>query len=190
MAGLIAYGSYVPYHRLSRSEIARVLGSGGGNGTRAVASYDEDPTSMGVEAGRRALAGLVDGPAPERLLFATAAPPYLDKTNANVIHAALRLDPAALAVDMVGSVRSGIASLLLAAEAPRPTMAVLADVRTGQPGGSEERDGGDAAAAFVFGEGAPALAELVAQASATEEFLDRWRMPGAQASTAVGGAVR
>jgi hydroxymethylglutaryl-CoA synthase len=182
MAGLIAYGAYVPHHRLRRSEIAQVLGEGGGKGTRAVASYDEDPTSMGVEAARHAVRGVAGAARPRRLLFATANPPYLDKTNATVVHAALALDQGALALDVVGSVRSGAGALLLAAESSTPALAVLADVRTGLPGGADERDGGDAAAAFLFGDGAPAIAEVVAQASATEEFLDRWRLPGAPAS--------
>ncbi len=55
MSGIVAYGTYVPYFRLQRSAITAALGSGGGRGTRAVASYDEDTTSMGVEAARRAL---------------------------------------------------------------------------------------------------------------------------------------
>jgi hydroxymethylglutaryl-CoA synthase len=182
MAGLIAYGAYVPHYRLKRSEIAAVLGPGGGRGTRAVAACDEDPTSMGVEASRPALRTLPAGAQPERLLFATANPPYLDKTNANTVHAALSLDPRALAVDVIGSVRSGVGAFLMAAEAPVRTMAVVADVRTGLPGSADERDGGDAAAAFVFGDGVPAIAEILAHASTTEEFLDRWRLPGAPAS--------
>ncbi len=182
MAGLIAYGTYLPHYRLERSAIAAALGEGGGKGTRAVAGYDEDPTSMGVAAGQRALQGVPDAARPRRLLFATANPPYLDKTNANVVHAALSLDPGALALDMMGSVRSGIGALLMASEASVPAMAVLSDIRTGLPGGADERDGGDAAAAFVFGDGVPAIAEVVAQASATEEFLDRWRLPGAASS--------
>ena len=52
MRGIISYGAYVPYHRLDRGAIAEALGAGGGRGTRAVANYDEDTTSMGVEAGR------------------------------------------------------------------------------------------------------------------------------------------
>jgi hydroxymethylglutaryl-CoA synthase len=185
MAGLIAYGAYVPHHRLHRSEIGAALGGGGGKGTRAVASYDEDTVSMGVEAARQALRGLPAHGRPQRVLFATADPPYLDRSNANVIHAALGLDPSALAIDLMGSVRSGAGALVLASEAFAPTLAVLSDVRTGLPGGADERDGGDAAAAFVFGPGgagAPVIAEVVAQASATGEFLDRWRLPGARAS--------
>ena len=182
MTPLVAYGAYLPRHRLKRSEIGAVLGGGGGKGTRAVAGYDEDPTSMAVEAGRSVLAACGGDVSVQRLLYATASPPYLDKTNANTIHAALRLDPAALAVDMVGSVRSGVGALLVGAEAAVPTLVTLADIRTGLPGGADERDGGDAAAAFVFAPEGPALAELVAHASATEEFLDRWRLPGAPAS--------
>lgn len=181
MSGLVAYGTYIPRHRLKRSEIATTLGAPGGRGTRAVAGYDEDATSMGVEAARQALRRLPEGASPGQLLFATTSPPYLDKTNANTIHAALRLDPTVLAVDMAGSVRSGVGALLLAAESPTPTLAVLSDLRTGLPGGADEREGGDAAAAFVFGPG-EALVEVLSQASSTDEFLDRWRLPGAPAS--------
>ena len=102
-----------------------------------------------------------------------------------MLHAALRLDPRALAVDMVGAVRSGVGALLAGMQSVSPTLVVLSDVRTGLPGGADEREGGDGAAAFVVGpESAelPILAELVASASATEEFLDRWRIPGDVAS--------
>ena len=50
--GLLAYGAYVPYARLDRKSIGEALGASAGSGTRAVASYDEDTTSMGVEAAR------------------------------------------------------------------------------------------------------------------------------------------
>jgi hydroxymethylglutaryl-CoA synthase len=182
MADLVAYGTYIPRHRLARSGISSVLGSSGGKGTRSVAGYDEDATSMAVEAARDALRARGSEAAPTRLLYATASPPYLDKTNANVVHAALRLDLGVLALDVVGSVRSGVGALVLAAETPGPTLAVLSDIRTGLPGSADEREGGDAAAAFVFAEGTEPIAHVVAQAHSTDEFLDRWRLPGAPAS--------
>ncbi|UGQ11222.1 OB-fold domain-containing protein [Yinghuangia sp. ASG 101] len=185
MAGIIAYGAYLPYHRLERADISAALGTGGGKGARTVASYDEDSTSMGVEAARIA----VDAPAirerVDQLYLATATPAYLDKTNATAVHAALALDPHVLAVDMVGSVRSGAGALITAARAAGPTLAVLSDIRTGLPGGADERDGGDGAAAFVFGahhEDTPVLAEVLAQDTISDEVLDRWRLPGANAS--------
>ena len=42
MAGIASYGAYIPFYRLSRAEIARAWGGGGGPGERAVANYDED----------------------------------------------------------------------------------------------------------------------------------------------------
>ena len=64
MVGILSYGVYLPYWRLQRSAITAALGSGGGKGSRAVASYDEDTTSMGVEAARIALANAPAGAQP------------------------------------------------------------------------------------------------------------------------------
>jgi 3-hydroxy-3-methylglutaryl CoA synthase/uncharacterized OB-fold protein len=180
---VVAYGAYVPYFRLDRSAIAAALGVPAGRGTRAVASYDEDTTSMGVEAARRCLAAAPDGLTPRTVVFATANPAYLDKTNATAIHAALGLPDSSAAYDLAGSVRSGEAALRFGAAAGTPTLVVLSDIRSGLPGSGDERDGGDGAAAFLFGgdageTGAPPLVRVVAGASSTGEFLDRWRTPG------------
>ena len=105
MNGIVAYGSYIPYYRLDRKGIGETLGASAGSGTRSVACYDEDTTSMAVEAARSALRG-APGVAPAAVYFATANPAYLDKTNATAIHAALDLEPGAAAFDMLGSVRS------------------------------------------------------------------------------------
>lgn len=181
MAGIIAYGAYVPYFRLQRAAIGEALGTLAAPGERAVAAYDEDATSMGVEAARVALRGRDPSVEIRDACFATSVPPYLDKTNCTAIHAALDLSDSAAAYDMVGSVRSGAGALRSGLESARPSLVVLSDVRTGRAGGADEIGGGDAAAAFVCGEGttsAPAVAELICWASATDEFLDRWREPG------------
>ena len=91
MRGILSFGGYVPYRRLDRQTIAPIAGGGGGRGTRSVASYDEDTTTMAVEAARVALRDWPYGP-PAALWFATTAPAYADRTNASAIHAALRLD--------------------------------------------------------------------------------------------------
>lgn len=182
MRGIISYGAYVPYHRLDRKAITDALGSGGGRGFRTVANYDEDTTSMGVEAGRAALASLPSGVTLGSLYFATADPAYLDKTNATAIHAALALDHSIFAADMAGSVRSGAGAFRAALDARQPALAVLSDIRTGLSGSGDETNGGDGAAAFVCGEGEQVIAEYLGGASMTEEFLDRWRLPGQRAS--------
>jgi hydroxymethylglutaryl-CoA synthase len=183
MRGIVGYGAYLPYWRLERKAIAEALGTPGGAGTRAVASYDEDTTSLGVEAGRAALRGATV--IPQALYFATADPAYADKTNANAIHAALDLPISAFAVDVVGSVRSAVGAMRAARDTRVPALAVLSDIRTGLPGGGDERDGGDGAAAFLFADDAPdarVVVERIGGGSATAEFLDRWRLPGEAAS--------
>jgi 3-hydroxy-3-methylglutaryl CoA synthase/uncharacterized OB-fold protein len=173
--GLFAWGAYVPYARLDRKAIAAALGASAGSGTRAVASYDEDATSMGVEAARAALRAT--SVTPEAVYFATADPAYLDKTNATAIHAALDLPASAAAYDMLGAIRSAAGAMRAALDARGPAVAVLSDIRTGLAGGGDEREGGDAAAAFVFGDGS-IIAEPLGHASQSAEFLDRWRVPG------------
>jgi hydroxymethylglutaryl-CoA synthase len=183
MHGLLACGVYVPYYRLDRAVIGEALGVAAGKGTRAVASFDEDTTSMGVEAARSALRS-APGVTPAAVYFATADPGYLDKTNATAIHAALGLPASAGAFDMIGSVRSGAGAIHAALDARRPTLAVLSDVRSGLPAGADERDGGDGAVALLFGDdvAGTGLAEPIAFASASAEFLERWRAPGERAS--------
>ncbi|MBI2704187.1 MAG: OB-fold domain-containing protein [Actinobacteria bacterium] len=183
MRGIISYGGYVPWWRLPREAIAAAHGGSAEKGTRSVASYDEDTTSMGVEAARLALGALGDDArqVPATLWFSTAEPSYADKTNATTVHAALRLDREVPAFDAVGAVRSATGALLAALNGSGTSLVVSSGARTGLPGSPDERDGGDGAAAFIIGDDAspaPVIAELLGSASTTEEFVDRWRVPG------------
>jgi 3-hydroxy-3-methylglutaryl CoA synthase/uncharacterized OB-fold protein len=182
MRGIISCGGYVPYWRLQRKAIGEAMGTYGGAGTRAVASYDEDTTTMGVEAGRLALRPLGDpgAVAIDTLVFATAEPAYLEKTNATTIHAALRLDQDCLAMDAGGATRSGVGVLRSALRSGGTTLVVASDLRNGLPTSADESQGGDGAAALVIGDESAGrvIAEHLGGASATNEFLDRWRLPG------------
>jgi hydroxymethylglutaryl-CoA synthase len=176
-AGIVGWGTYLPYWRLQRAAIAAVLGSGPTKGTRSVASHDEDAVTLGVEASRRLLA--VGGAAPQDLLFSTPVPGYLDKTNATTVHAALGLDRSCGAYDFCGSPRSAVGTVVTALEGSsvRTTLAVISDLRTGLAGGAEERDSGDGGVALLCGPDG-AVAELIGRGAASDEFLDRWRVPG------------
>ncbi|MCU1453806.1 MAG: 3-hydroxy-3-methylglutaryl CoA synthase [Acidimicrobiales bacterium] len=178
MRGIISHASYLPHRRLDRGTIAAVAGLGGGKGTRTVASYDEDTTTLGVEAARLALAAT--DCRPRAVWFSTVAPAYLDKTNATALHAALRLPGDVLAADFGGAIRSGVAALHAALAGGGPTLVVTADIRTGLPGSADEAAGGDAAAALLIGDevDGAVIAEVLGTAAATDEFLDRWRTPG------------
>jgi len=126
MRGIVSIAGYVPYRRLQRAEVAKFFGTGGGKGTRSVASHDEDTTTMGVEAARLALRG-ARGAAPGSIWFATASPAYLDKTNATTIHAALRQPSHVAAYDFGGALRSGVGAVRssLAAAGTGATLVVL-----------------------------------------------------------------
>jgi hydroxymethylglutaryl-CoA synthase len=170
MTGLVGYAAYLPRYRLAGADI------GLRRGNRVVAAFDEDSTTMAAAAA----ADIPGAHTANGLYFATSTPAYADKTNATAIHAALGLPAEALAVDFCGSGRSGFATLLAAASTGG--LAVSADVRVGRPGSADEKLGGDGAAALLFGGTDPAIAEVLAMASLTAEFLDRWR-----ATTSVTG---
>ena len=136
---------------------------------------------MGVEAARARPARGARRRPPAALYFATAAPAYVDKTNATAIHAAL-----GLAARRAGLRHGGLRPLGRrrrcgpALDAAGPTLAVLSDIRTGLPGGADEGDGGDAAVAVPLRRRTSPRRSpsRSAAASATGEFLDRWRLPG------------
>ncbi len=171
MAGIVRYGSYVPFHRLQRKAI------GAGKGERAVASFDEDAVSMAVEAARDAVRG---APAIDTLLFATTSPPYAEKSNGATIHAALQLPSRVRSLDLGTSSRMGLAAVLAGcdlAAAGRRALVCASDVVIGAPGGARESASGDGAAAFVTGPDSEAAAVLIGSASSTTEILDVWRLP-------------
>jgi hydroxymethylglutaryl-CoA synthase len=181
MAGIVSYGSYVPYRRLKRAAIAQVLGTPGGKGERAIASFDEDSVSMAVEAARDALKAT---PAPtdiQAVIFATTTAPYAEKLSAALIGAAAMLPLEIRASDLTGSVRAGLSALLQGADAIngglKRALVAMGDCRLAAPEGKAEQTTGDGAAAFVLGAD-NVIAEIVASASLTREFLDSWRAQG------------
>ena len=121
MRGILSAAGYVPRGRLDLGGVAPVAGTGGGKGVRSVASYDEDTTTMGVEAGRLALRS--SAAQPDALWFSTVTPAYVDKTNATAIHAALRLDDDVTALDFGGAPRSASGALGVALRGDGTTLA-------------------------------------------------------------------
>src|SRR6202166_4095880 len=174
MAGIVSYGSYVPYRRLKRSAIAAVLGTPGGKGERAIASFDEDSVSMAVEASRDALKSAPSGDV-QALIFATTTPPYAEKLSAAVISAAAQLPAEIRASDMTGSVRAGMSALLQGADAiaggAKRALVAIGDCRLAAPEGKAEQTTGDGAVAFILG-AENVIAEIEASSSLTREFLD------------------
>lgn len=176
MNGIVAWGTYVPRGRLDRRELAGMFGVSAPGGKRSVAGPDEDALTMGVEAARLAVAGLESTQPIGSCWFATSHPPMLDRGNAPSITAAVGLPDTVGSYDTGGSIRSGIATLRAAGSQSGTSIAVLADVRFGRPGSDDEANGGDGAAAFVFGP--DPVVEVVSHASMSSPVMDRWRAEG------------
>ena len=137
MAGIAAYGAYIPRYRLGAETV-------GWNSRqeRAVANFDEDSVTMAVAAGSDCLGGrdrsLIDG-----IVFASTTPPYAEKQCAAIVAAALDLRTDIFAVDVANVLRAGTNALQSALDAVASgragqVLVVVADSRQGPPRGETE----------------------------------------------------
>jgi 3-hydroxy-3-methylglutaryl CoA synthase len=178
MAGISAFGAYVPWLRLSRNAIAQYWGGRAAPGEKAIANYDEDSLTMGVAAAIDALGSLardkIDG-----VYFATTTAPYKEKQSAQVIATALDLRREVYTADFTDTLRAGTAALKAALDAVgsksmKQVLVVVSDARTAVPKSADEQIFGDGAAAFVVsntGLAAKALGDI----SIHDEITDVWR---------------
>lgn len=182
MIGILDFGVYIPYFRLSRQAIGQAWAMEQARkllvGERAVANYDEDPLTMAVEA---ALSALGPRPAPEieGLLFASTSAPFAEKSSAAVIAAACDL-PVTRTTDFGGSLRAGTTALSVAFDALRAgsyqqAVVVAADMRSPPPGTLQDAISGDGAGALLVGTGDEVLAELLAEVHLSDPTVDVWR---------------
>ena len=170
---IASYAAHVPAFVLAGTAFGAATPVAGARQARSVANHDEDAVTLAVEAGRHLPARHTPG---ATLVFATAEPPYFDKSSAATIHAALGFPEESRAVDLLG-LRSGTSALALALESGGTAM--LADLRTMAPGAPDELSHGDGAAAFAAAPDGDGAVRLLGSATATQELLERWRLPGA-----------
>lgn len=180
MAGIVSFGAYIPMYRLKRDEIARVWGDSPQEGEKAVANFDEDSITMGVEAAEDCLSGTAKGTI-DGLYFATTNPPYAEKQAASIIAAGLDLRTEIFTNDSSTSIRGGTISLKMALDAVKAgslknCLVVASDRRIPAPNSEFEGILGDGAAALVIGEGNVAV-KVLDTYSVTSEFMDFWRNP-------------
>jgi hydroxymethylglutaryl-CoA synthase len=176
MIGISAYAAYVPRYRLDRALVGNAWGKRVPKGRKAVANYDEDALTMGVEA---ALDVVGDGSTIDRLYFASTSAPYLEKQIASVVATACDLPRTIGVADFAGSVRAGTTAVraaldAVAAKAARSAVVTVADTRLAAPESDSEALLGDGAAAVRVGRDA-VVAEFVGAASVAEEFTHFWR---------------
>ena len=180
MAGIISYGAYVPYMRLPLATIAGGKKVEGGP-EKAVANWDEDALTMAVAAAIDCLRGhdraTIDG-----VLFASTSFAFKEKQGATIIAKALDLRRDVRTADIGDSLRAGTGALRAALDAVRAgsasrVLVVVGDTRMASPRSALEANLGDAAAAFLVGDGDPAVTIEDAYA-VTDEMIDVWRTEG------------
>jgi 3-hydroxy-3-methylglutaryl CoA synthase/uncharacterized OB-fold protein len=169
--GIISWAFYLPSFRLNRGAVSKSLLMNSGKGIRTVASFDEDTSTMGVEAARRiALNGV------SNLLFSSTRPPLMDKGNAATMAAVLGLGEEVAAFDLGGAARSTVGCLKLARTSTETTLLVGSDIRFGRPGSDDELNGSDGAFALVVGP--YPVVQIGEVASVSSPTMDRWRQEG------------
>ncbi|WP_312595854.1 OB-fold domain-containing protein [Brevundimonas sp.] len=133
---------------------------------------------MAVEAARDCF-GEDERTGIDTLTFASTTAPFLDRQNAVIVKEALNLEDSVRTADAAGGQRAGLASLIDALEAGRGRhLCVAADKRLARPGSEAELTNGDAAAAFLVGEGEAAIARFIASHSLSTDFVDHFRKQG------------
>lgn len=184
MVGITAFGAYVPQKRLQRSAVVAATAwfnpglAVHAKGERALASWDEDPITMAVEAARDCCLDFDRG-AVTKLLLASTSHPYADRQNAGLVKEALNVDDAIGTMDVGGSQRAGTTALIAAFDSAQTgaVLCVASEKRSAKAASEAELVCGDAAVAFVTGEG-PSVADLIGSYSVSQDFVDHVRAEG------------
>lgn len=149
-------------------------------GERSVANFDEDSTTMSVEACVDCLGSLerqnIDG-----LYFASTTPPYKEKECATLVATATDLRPEIMTTDFGNSLRAGTAGFRAALDAVNAGSAgsillTASDSRIGYPGSNNEQSFGDAAATLLIGNTTNPAVVVEGSFSISNELYDVWRL--------------
>ncbi|MFS8085472.1 MAG: OB-fold domain-containing protein, partial [Acidobacteriota bacterium] len=177
--GILSYGAYLPRRRLQRKVVAAANVwfapglRGLAKGERAMANWDEDAVTMGVEAARDCLAGFPSADL-EQLILASTTHPYDDRQNAAIVANALHLSAPLRVLDVTGSQRAGTSALISALAGSGNTLVAAAEHRLAKAASPQEMHYGDGGAALLLGQGAP-IARLLGSHSETVDFVHQFR---------------
>lgn len=184
MAGILAFGAYVPRMRLQRSVVYEAHRwfapglRGLAKGQRAIANWDEDAITMAVEAARDCLEGRDRGEIGSVSLASTSFP-FADRQNAGIVKEALNLEDGVATIDVGASLKAGTSALMQACQAADAvsTLAIASEKRASRPASEDELLNGDAAVALLVGPG-DGVARFVAGYSLSADFVDHYRAEG------------
>lgn len=115
----------------------------------------------------------------DAIYFGSSSAPHWQRSSASMIAAFCDLGAESATMDFGGSLRAGTMALRSALDAviagsSGSTVVVASESREGAPESPEEMIFGDGAAAVVVGK-ENVIAEVIARASHSDDFLDQWR---------------
>ena len=180
MIGIKSYGLYFPWYRLNSGIIAQAWEKKLPKFEKAVANFDEDSITMGVNAGANCLENSntinkeIDG-----LFFASTTMPYKEKQCSSIISTALDLENTIRTLDISSSIRGSTSAILQAidsikAKSTSNILVVGSDIRSPEPGSDLEPLFGDASGSVLLGN-KDVIAEIIKVSTITDDFLDYWQ---------------
>lgn len=177
-AGIVSYGAYIPFYRLSSDTLAKTWGGVGQNREKAVANWDEDVITMAIEAAIDSLKGF-ERESVDNLYLATTTAPYREKLSTSIIAKVLDLKKEVYTADFADSVRSGTIALQAALDAvnsgsAKQALLTVSENRIPAPDSDMEMLLGDGAAALLIGD-TDKIAEIEGNFRYTSHFIDIWR---------------
>ncbi len=194
MPGIVGYGFYCPKKRITAEEIARVwnkdgkkISAGLGIKEKAVAAWDEDTSTISVEAARLALEVANINPKEiDAIYVGSESHPYAVKPTASIVGEALNVGQDYMCADLEFACKAGTAGLQIVygfakAGLIRYGLAIGADTAQGRPGDALEFTAGSGGAAFIVGtKPTEIIAEINDTYSFTTDTPDFWRRQHAE----------
>ena len=181
---ITGYAGYIPKLRLLTSEIAQIWKGGGSgpNKSKSVANFDEDITTMSVEAARHALI-MANNPNVGAVFVGSESKPYAVKPTSTIVAQALGIHKT-LAADFEFACKAGTEAMqvitgLIGSGMINNGIALGVDTAQGRPGDNLEYTASSGAAAFVLSsENSHGLAYVEASTSFVSDTSDFWRRQG------------
>ena len=184
--GIQGYGAYIPIYRLPTSEIGRVWHGGGAgpNKEKAVASMDEDTTTMAVESARIAveMAGVKESEI-GAVFVGTESKVYAVKPTSTIVGQALGCHNI-LAADFEFACKAGTEAMQVISGLCGSGMidygvAIAVDTAQGRPGDDLEYTAASGGAAYVLSRAnGRSLAKIEGSVSYVSDTGDFWRRQG------------
>jgi hydroxymethylglutaryl-CoA synthase len=194
MAGIVGYGAYVPFRRITVEEIARVwnkngqkVSSGLNVKEKAVSAYDEDTCTISVEASRTAIkTAKIDPQKIGAIYIGSESHPYAVNPTSSIVGDAIKAGPDYMAADLEFACKAGTAAIQIVAglvdsKKIQYGLAIGADTAQGKPNDALEFTAGSGGAAFLLGNKKnEIIAQIKDTLSYTTDTPDFWRRQHAE----------